>query len=178
MADFLCEECGETLAEQGYCAVCERHWLLLEGEPCPKHDLPLGINDTPIDSTRHENVPIDWVTVARFDQATAALGARLRLDSEGIPTFLDGERMGGDAAYQFATGGVKLQVPRALEADARILLSQNWNAADADDDDLDDAWDELGPEPGAKRRAVMKVLILLFLFYPLVQLLIGLVFRR
>ena len=58
---------------------------------------------------------------------------------EGV---LDGERMGSAAMYAVATGGVKLQVPDSLAADARVLLSQSWAPpVDADEDDaLDTAF--------------------------------------
>ena len=69
--------------------------------------------------------------------------------------------------YPVATGGVRLQVPQSLAADARVLLSQTWAPVTADDD-LDDAWEELAPDPGAARRSVMKAAILVVLFGPFV----------
>jgi hypothetical protein len=74
--------------------------------------------------------------------------------------------------YHVATGGVKLQVPQPLEADARVLLAQSWSPAVADDD-LDDAWEELAPEPGEGRRRVMKAVILVILFGPLALALVS-----
>ena len=75
--------------------------------------------------------------------------------------------------YQVATGGVKLQVPQPLLADARIVLRQSWTS-EVEDDGLDDAWDELAPAPGAFRRAVMTWVILFLMFGPLVMILLSL----
>src|SRR5262249_57396621 len=82
---------------------------------------------------------ISWVTLMRFPDSLAATGARIRLDAEGIPTFIEGERMGAPAMYRVATGGVKLQVPVEFVADARVILSQDWSWPD----------DELELEDGA-----------------------------
>jgi len=111
--------------------------------------------------------------VGTFDDAMKAEAPRIRLESEGIPTFLEGERMGSMSMYQVATGGVKLQVPQPLLADARILLRQSWSSV-VEDDELDDAWDELAPDPGAFRRSVMTWVILLLLFGPLLMALLSL----
>jgi hypothetical protein len=111
--------------------------------------------------------------VGTFDDAIRAEAPRIRLESEGIPTFLEGERMGSMSMYQVATGGVKLQVPQPLLADARILLRQSWSA-DVVDDELDDAWDELAPAPGAFRRSVMTWMILFLLFGPFLLVLLSL----
>ena len=67
--------------------------------------------------------------------------------------------------YQVATGGVKLQVPQPLLADARILLRQSWSS-EVEDDELEDAWDELAPAPGALRRSVMTWMIVFILVSP------------
>ena len=75
--------------------------------------------------------------------------------------------MGSHSIYQGATGGVKLQVPLALESDARIILAQSWAGHDLADDDLDDAWDELGSAPGSLRRTIMRASIVLLLVVPL-----------
>src|SRR5262245_41828622 len=121
----LCRECGESLAAQGYCAVCETYWALAPGTPCPKHEVALE-SDPPgpaeVFSPGNDQA---WVTVGSFADALRAEAPRIRLESEGIPTFLEGERMGGPSMYQVATGGVKLQVPESLVADARILLAQS-----------------------------------------------------
>src|SRR5690606_13031314 len=106
----------------------------------------------------------DWITVGRFGHPMQAEAPRLRLEAEGIPTFVDGARMGDHSIYQVATGGVQLQVPRPLVHEARVLLSQSWaTIIPDDDDDLDDAWDDLAPEPGARLRALMRGAIVLVL---------------
>ena len=68
-----------------------------------------------------------WVTLTVFPNALDAAMPRTRLEAEGIPTFLDGERMGTLGMYAVATRGVKLQVPANRVADARIILSQSWS---------------------------------------------------
>ena len=108
------------------------------------------------------------------DTAQAQL-TRIRLEAEGISTFLEGERMGSRSMYMVATGGLKLQVPRPLAAEARVLLSQSWTPP-AGEDDLADAWDELAPEPGALRRRVMKDVIVFLLLSPLWMVLLSLLF--
>lgn len=163
----LCESCGERVRGQGYCPICERFWRLQAGTPCPKHDVPLE-QDRPGDEFPTEEGPIPrWVTVETFGDSMKAEAPRIRLEAEGIPTFVEGARMGSHSMYPVATGGVRLQVPEPLVADARVVLSQNWSPVKAEDD-LDDAWDELAPEPGSVRRRVMKAAILLSLFGPLV----------
>jgi hypothetical protein len=161
--EALCALCGESTADQGYCPVCERSWRLPAGSDCPKHEIAL--EDRPPDGPGLETVR--WATVASFADALEAEAPRLRLEAEGIPTFLEGERMGRNTIYQVATGGVKLQVPVEQVADARVLLAQTW-ATPADPDDLDDAWDELAPAPWETRRRVMKGVILLLLFGPVI----------
>jgi hypothetical protein len=88
------------------------------------------------------------VTVRGFHHPIEAETARIRLEAEGIPTFLEGQRMGSNYPYHVATGGIKLQVPRPLVQEARILLSQSW-APPFEDEDLEDDWDDLpaGSEP-------------------------------
>jgi hypothetical protein len=108
-----------------------------------------------------------WVTVARYAETPRAEAARIRLEAEGIPTFVDGERMGNSAMYAVATGGVKLQVPDSLVADARVLLAQSWAAPADEDDDLDSAWDDLDPDLGAAGRDVARALVLVVLLAPL-----------
>ena len=172
----LCAACGETLLPQGYCATCEDYWTLAAGMPCPKHETPLEAG-APGRATFHTvasgSVP-RWVTVGTFADAMEAEVQRIRLESEGIPTFLEGERMGSLSMYQVATGGVKLQVPQPLLADARILPRQSWSSEVEDDDALDDAWDELAPAPGALRRSVMTWMIVFILVSPLVLALVTL----
>ncbi len=161
--DRLCAECGESLIDQGYCAICEQSWRLPVGAHCPKHEVELEPRP---DADHPPSKPILWVTVATFADALQAEPPRIRLEAEGIATFLEGERMGSRSMYQVATGGVRLQVPEELASDARILLSQSWTPP-VTEDDLDDAWDELAPEPGTVRRSVMKGVIVFFLLAPL-----------
>ena len=168
----LCVECGEKLRPQGYCAICESFWRIDVGSDCPKHDVEL-VADPP----RHEpfGVPGErptLVTVATYSHPNQANGPRIRLEAEGIPTFLDGERVAGSTLYQVATGGVRLQVPAGHASSARILIAQTWSPppeiAGVDDDDWDDPDGELEavPSHGSRRRAIMKGAILVFLFGP------------
>jgi hypothetical protein len=107
-----------------------------------------------------------WVTVGCFADGLRAEAPRIRLEAEGIPTFVDGERMGSAAMYPVATGGVKLGVPASLVADARVLLAQSWSPP-ADENDLDDAWDDLEPDPRAAWREAGSLVVLLVLLTPL-----------
>ena len=158
----LCATCGERLVAQGYCAICERSWRLPVGAACPKHETTLG--QRPPEREATAVAAPRWVTVGRFVDAMKAEAPRIRLEAEGIPTFVEGARMGSHSMYHVATGGVKLQVPSSLFHEARVLLAQSWSAPESDEDD---AWDELAPEPGAVRRSIMKGVILLILFGPL-----------
>jgi hypothetical protein len=162
--ESLCVQCGEGLVEQGFCPTCEHYWRRPAGTPCPKHEVdleeapPAGAGGRPGDPATH------WVTVGTFAHTLSAEAPRIRLEAEGIPTFLEGERMGSQSMYHVATGGVKLQVPKGLEADARVLLSQTWSTpASGEDDDLDDAWDDLAPDPGAVSLSLMKVVVRAFI---------------
>lgn len=162
----LCPECGESLRDQGYCGVCERRWTRAPGDLCPKHDVPL--DGGPPAKMQSRGGP--WVTVATYSQAFAAEGARIRLEAEGIPTFLEGERMGGHGEFQIATGGIRLQVPEDLSDEARIVISQVWTPVDGDD--LDDAWEDFEREPGSTRRSIMKFMIVFILLLPAIQAII------
>jgi hypothetical protein len=162
----LCEECGDSLQKQGYCPICESFVLQQPGEFCRKHDVPLEAGDPSIFLDRLADGTREWVTLETYLDRSRAEGLRIRLEAEGIPTFVDGERMGSMSMYQVATGGVRLQVPRELVDDARIILSQSWTAPEVGGDDLEDAWDDLAPEPGQTRRFVMKGFILYSLFAP------------
>ncbi|MFO0907954.1 MAG: hypothetical protein U0794_06260 [Isosphaeraceae bacterium] len=165
----LCEECGERLQQQGYCGVCDEFWPRPAGSYCPKHEIPLE-DATQLDALEAPAGP--WTTVQTFSDTLSAEGPRVRLEAEGIPTFLEGERMGMRSMYHIAAGGVRLQVPESLVADARVILSQNWQPID---DDLDDAWEELAPEPGLNwRNFVYTVNVALVLVAPLVVGLIAL----
>lgn len=168
----LCAHCGETLLEKGYCPVCEQFWRRAAGADCPKHDLALEAPPTDPEFDPSWGPVARWVTIGTFAGSHEADAPRLRLEAEGVPTVLDGERMGGRSMYGVATGGVKLRVPPSLASDARVLLSQTWSIP-APADDLDDAWEDLAPEPGATRRSVMKGVLLVILFGPLALWLIG-----
>ena len=117
------------------------------------------------------------MTVATFSHPNQANAPRIRLEAEGIPTFLDGERVAGNTLYQVATGGVRLQVPASLASAARILIDQTWAPPPEAEVDTEDAWEDLAPEPGARRRAVMKLAILVILFGPALASLISAVLR-
>ena len=168
----LCRECGESLQARGYCPTCEASWNRPVGDPCPKHEIPLDEVPPPDHAGPSGRPPEAWVTVATYGHPNEANAARIRLEAEGVMTFLDGERIAGSTLYQVATGGARLQVPESLAATARILLAQTWSArldphpADPPDDLDDDPWAGLAPDPGARRRAFMKVAILVFLFGP------------
>ncbi len=134
----LCPDCGETLVRQGYCPVCEALWRLRPGLPCPKHDVLLERESPgPIGSTAPGD-PVSWTTIAVFASGLAAAIPRSRLESEEIPTFLEGERMGSVGMYNAATRGVRLQVPADRVADARIILSQSWSLPDDEKADFED----------------------------------------
>jgi hypothetical protein len=116
---------------------------------CPKHDLELEDAAARLDRGPAPHKGEEWVEVACYADSLRAEAPRIRLEAEGIPTFLDGERMGQPSMYRVAIGGVKLCVPGSLAADARVLLAQSWAPVAVADDDLDDAWDDLAPEPSA-----------------------------
>jgi hypothetical protein len=134
----LCPECGETVIPQGYCPVCERYLPLSVGALCPKHDLELEAGEPDVGNQIVPGQPISWVTVGVLPDTLAAAAPRIRLEAEGIPTFLEGERMGSAGMYRQATGGVKLQVPADQAADARIILSQSWSLPSDEKADFED----------------------------------------
>ena len=156
------------MVDRGYCPTCEAFLKQEIGTVCPKHDSRLESAPPPPPTFGTEGEPTALVTVATFSHPNQANAPRIRLEAEGIPTFLDGERIAGSTLYQVATGGVRLQVPAPLSSTARILIAQTWATPTEADDDLEDAWDDLEPNPGVKRRAVMKAAILLVLFGPVV----------
>ncbi len=132
----LCPECGDTVSPQGFCLVCERYWLLPVGALCPKHDIELTLPG-PADDASAIAHAVDWVTVMVFPHSLAARAPRIRLEAEGIPTFLDGERMGEPGMHHAAAGGVKLKVPANRIDDAMRVLSHDWSLR-ADDGEVDD----------------------------------------
>ncbi len=131
----LCDQCGERLQEKGYCPVCENYLMLPQGATCPKHDLELIARpgDDPA-SASPMTVGVGWAPVRIFSDSTALAAARIRLEAEGIPTYLEGERMGSASMYRVATGGIRLLVPADQIADARIILDQIWAAPTAEDE--------------------------------------------
>src|SRR5436305_14630128 len=86
----LCRECGEALASQGYCDVCESHWPLAPGNPCPKHELALEPRGRRAATHRFPALPEKGVTRGGFADALRAEAPRIRRGAEGIPTFLEG----------------------------------------------------------------------------------------
>jgi hypothetical protein len=126
------------LVPQGYCPVCEDYWRLAVDVSCPKHDVPLEAGPPSASERIAAGRSISWVTVHVFPDTLAAAVPQSRLEAEGIPTFLEGARMGSPGMYRVATGGVKLQVPSDQAAEARIILSQSWSLPSDDDADFDD----------------------------------------
>ena len=140
-----CPACGAALIPKGYCPVCEDYWLLPVETPCPKHDLPLDAIGPPRPLLDGEGKPVRWTTVAHYSDSQSADAPRIRLEAEGIPTFVEGERMGARSMYHVATGGVLLKVPDTMAHDARIILSQTWSVtAEQLGIEEDDADEEVG----------------------------------
>jgi putative signal transducing protein len=137
-AGSLCPECGDSLLAKGYCPVCEKHLPQVPGSLCPKHDLELE-ESAPEQTVRVEDgTYVPWVTVSVFPNSVTAAILQSRLEAEGIPTILDGERMGAAGMYLAAVRGVRLQVPEDRVTDARIILSQNWSLPDDEKADFED----------------------------------------
>jgi hypothetical protein len=91
------------------------------GESCPKHDVPL-LDEPIVPWRRATDATESWITVGRYPFTSLAIAPRLRLEAEGIPTFLDGERVAAEVAYAVATGGVRLQVPASMAEQASEIL--------------------------------------------------------
>lgn len=171
----LCARCGDRSEPQGYCGVCRSYWRLPIGGDCPKHEIPLDEGADHEESPFAEGEPAVWDTVARYNHPASAQAPRIRLEAEGIPTFLDGERMASHAIHHPTAGGVRLKVPRPMADEARVILAQSWAPLPTDDglDDWDwEAADADEPEPGARRRAVMRGAIVIFLTLPLLRALV------
>jgi hypothetical protein len=133
------------------------------GTTCPKHDLLLEAQAPPRRYVDAEGKTVRWVTLCRFADSLASEAPRIRLEAEGIPTFVEGERMGSRSMYPVATGGVKLKVPETLAAEARIILSQTWSATAAEldleedfADDLEESWPEPSSESSHELRSAIK----------------------
>jgi hypothetical protein len=134
------------MVARGYCPVCEDYLLQAVGSSCPKHDIPLEAQAPPRPRFEDTDQTVTWTTVARYADSLAAEAPRIRLEAEGIPTFVEGQRMGSKSMYHVATGGVKLKVPDSLASDARVILSQTWSAMAAELD-LEEEWDDELEEP-------------------------------
>jgi len=174
---LLCERCGSTLAIQGYCPICESRVRRRVGELCPKHDVPLLDVEVEDRSRLPAAAPISWETVKRFPDSLAVAAARIRLEAEGIPTFVEGERMGAPTMYRVATGGVKLQVPAEHVAEARVILSQEWSLPDEDLGLKDDEPEDLAEpshEVDSPRAFLIEVIVVLALAIPLIAAAIAL----
>jgi hypothetical protein len=167
----LCERCGSTLAIQGYCPICESRVRRRVGELCPKHDVHLLDAELEERPRLPDGAPISWETVQRFPDSLAVAAARIRLEAEGIPTFVEGERMGAPTMYRVATGGVKLQVPAEYVAEARVILSQEWSLPDEDlglKDDEPEDFAEPSHEVDSPRAFLIEVIVVLALAIPLI----------
>ena len=85
-----------------------------------------------------------WVTVASFSHAGMANVAKLQLDAEEIPNYIDNEHSATMLWYiQPAVGGVRVKVPEEYEEEAlEVLRNEDPDEEDQDDDDDDAADDE------------------------------------
>jgi hypothetical protein len=173
----LCDRCGTTLVIQGYCPICESRLRRAVGELCPKHDVKLLADDSfearpPVPA----GAAIAWVTVKRFPDSLAVAAARIRLEAEGIPTFVEGERMGAPSMYRVATGGVKLQVPAELTAEARVILDQEWSWPDDELELEEGAWEETedaAHEAESSRAFLIELIVVLVLAIPMIAWLVS-----
>jgi hypothetical protein len=81
-------------------------------------------------------------TIARFYDLPLAELAKLKLESESIPCFLQDANMVGIAwQYSFAVGGVRLKVPEEFATNAKEILNEDCSA------DLEFVEEEF-PQPG------------------------------
>lgn len=142
----LCDECGDRTVDCGYCPVCEGYVDAEVGEPCPKHDVPLDPGPHPVAPRADVHGP--WVEVGRFQDAMDCQPPRIRLEAEGIPTAVDGERGGSRSVHAAFSGGVVLRVPESLAAEARVILDQKWSDDAAALGIEDEDWDEVDEDFG------------------------------
>ena len=71
---------------------------------------------------------MELVTVATFDNMTAAHIAKGRLEIEGIPCWLKAEHLGQtDCLFNIAVGGIKLHVDAAHGMRARAILDTDYS---------------------------------------------------
>jgi hypothetical protein len=119
----LCAECGEAMADRGYCGVCDRYWTLGIGQPCPKHDLPLG--EVPPGPLLADGEFTDWASVAQYADPIAAGAPRFawRPRDPHVPGL---RAHGGARPLRDGRGRRPLQVPEHLAHEARIILAQTW----------------------------------------------------
>lgn len=95
-------------------------------------------------SDRHTK--LHWTTVASFNDSTSANLARLRLEEEEIPCFLDNENTVTTLwHYINALGGIKLRVPDEHVEQAREILNEHAEA-EGGEVDADDPTPELEEE--------------------------------
>ncbi len=169
-----CSVCGDELLPQGYCPICEKPWPLSPGELCPKHDLPLELQPAASQEPADAG-PSNWAVAATFGDDTEAEAMRLRLEAEGISTFMENARMGSGSMFQVATGGTTLKVPVDQLADARVILDQDWTIP-ASDDQIDDDWAGLDAEAGfERRRRIMKAVIWFMVAPSLLAFVVGII---
>jgi len=140
------------------------------GTPCPKHEIPL---EDWADDPESTIQPGDWVTVLRVHHPSAALAPRLRLEAEGIPSFLEGERMGPETAL--AAGGLRLLVPDSHAEQALEILRE---VADCRTDRLNSELAESTRNPASPTRPLgihhlLGAGLLLWTLTQLVLLLLG-----
>src|SRR5207245_1298821 len=74
----LCAACGETLDDQGFCAICESYWLLPIGSQCPKHEVTLGTREPDPEDWGRKGELTPLVTVGRFARPGQAEALRIR----------------------------------------------------------------------------------------------------
>ncbi|MGV7220543.1 MAG: DUF2007 domain-containing protein [Nitrospinales bacterium] len=68
-------------------------------------------------------------TIARFYDLPLAELAKLKLESEDIPCFLQDSNMVGIAwQYSFAVGGIRLKVPEEFVENAKEILNEDCSA--------------------------------------------------
>ena len=88
----------------------------------------------------------DLVIVGRYITAFEAHVAKARLESAGIPAFVEDEyTVGMNWLYSNAIGGVKVRVPESLAAEAQELL-----ASKAEPSPTDETAADACPECGGK----------------------------
>lgn len=77
--------------------------------------------------SRSEASQSSWVTLQRYTYPHEAHPLKLRLESEGIRTFLaDAHTIGVDPLLSIATGGVRLQVPIEQIEEAQAIMNSEF----------------------------------------------------